>query len=240
MSERSTPLRQPSCDVERRADSSRPTAAPSPVVRMPYSNQHTPHRAESVEVVALRMQLSALQREAESKDFAIVDLRRQTTDLLNYRHEAGSLRRQLQVLDERVRARDSVQQACLNELKAKLRLHETVGGKQQSLLLKGEEERLALQRATGERIELAARRFEEEAGRAQQAEAHAQRCAAEAQRWQTELMEERAGAQQQEARARELQELNDELSEKLARAEGELTASEAKAGELRAAARARE
>ena len=54
--------------------------------------------------------------------------------------------------------------------------------------------------------------------RALQAEAHAQRCAAEALRWQTELAEVRAGAQQQEVRARELR---DELSERLARVEGQ-------------------
>ena len=73
-------------------------------------------------------------RRAEAKDFAISDLRRQVADLLQHRQEAAALKRQMVLLDERVRARDSAQEAKLTELKAKLRLHATIEGQQEAQL----------------------------------------------------------------------------------------------------------
>ena len=72
--------------------------------------------------------MGVLRAEAEQKDVVIADLRKQVADLLVHRQEATTLRRQLSLLDERIRARDVAQEARVGEMVAKLRLHETVEG----------------------------------------------------------------------------------------------------------------
>ena len=47
----------------------------------------------------LRVQVALLQQQAEAKDFALADLRRQVADLLQHRQEANALKRQMTMLD---------------------------------------------------------------------------------------------------------------------------------------------
>ena len=125
-----------------------------------------------------------------------------------------------------MRARDSAHQAKLTEMKAKLKLHETIEGQQETQLLKGEEERLAIQRRFAERVEQAERKASEEGTRPAWAVAQAQHSSNEAVRWQQELLDERTKLQETDTRSREIVE---QLTARAQHAEGRAAAAEAAA-----------
>ena len=115
-------------------------------------------------------QLLMLREEAEAREFIVSDLRRQVAELLGHKQEALSMRKQLKLVDERVKARDLAQQARLEELGAKVRLHETVEGQLEAQLLRLEEERLATQKEMRDAVELAERRAADAEARLAQTE----------------------------------------------------------------------
>ena len=83
---------------------------------------------------------------AEAKEFIVDDLRRQVADLLQHKSEAAALRRQLAQIDERAKARDLAQQARVEEMAAKLKLHAAVEAQLEAQVVRAENERLAAQR----------------------------------------------------------------------------------------------
>ena len=94
----------------------------------------------------LYAEVSELRQDAEAREFIVADLRGQVTELLGHQQEAAGLRRQLQLLDERVRARDLAQQARVDEMAEKIKLHETVESQLEAQMLRLEEERLGMQK----------------------------------------------------------------------------------------------
>ena len=88
--------------------------------------------------------LRSLHEETASKDLTIAELRLQVAELRPAQQEALALRRQLELLDERIRGRDSETHARVGEMSAKLELHESVEEQLERQLLRGEEERLQL------------------------------------------------------------------------------------------------
>ncbi|KAL3895684.1 MAG: hypothetical protein SGPRY_013454 [Prymnesium sp.] len=181
------------------------------------------------------LQISLLQQQLESRDFAIRDLRRQVADLLGHRQQVVAYKHQLELLDERVRARDAAQKAKLDELAAKLRMHETIESQQEAQLLKCEEERLSLQRRFSTELEEAGKKVAEQGIQATQASIQAQQGASDALRWQQELLEERSKRQQAEAQARQVAE---ELVLRVSSAEGRAVSAQLAADEAGAQASA--
>lgn len=76
----------------------------------PSENVSLVPAAHSEPTAKLYNELSHLRHDAEGRELIVADLRRQVTELLGHKQEAASLRRQLQLLDERVKARDVAQQ----------------------------------------------------------------------------------------------------------------------------------
>jgi len=109
----------------------------------------------------LYTEINGLRQDSEAREFVVADLRRQVIDLLPSKHEASTLRRQLGLLDERVRSRDGEHQAQLDELNAKLQLHETVEAQLEAQVQRVEEERLTMQRKLGEQLAAAEARVAE-------------------------------------------------------------------------------
>ena len=86
--------------------------------------------------------LRSLHEETATKDLTIAELRLQVAELQPAQQEVLALRRQLELLDERIRGRDSETHARVGEMSAKLELHESVEEQLERQLLRGEEERL--------------------------------------------------------------------------------------------------
>ena len=70
--------------------------------------------------------LRSLHEETANKDLTIAELRLQVAELQPAQQEVLALRRQLELLDERIRGRDSETHARVGEMSAKLELHESV------------------------------------------------------------------------------------------------------------------
>ena len=88
--------------------------------------------------------MRSLHEETATKDLTIAELRLQVAELQPAQQEVLVLRRQLELLDERIRGRDSETHARVGEMSAKLELHESVEEQLERQLLRGEEERLQL------------------------------------------------------------------------------------------------
>ena len=163
-------------------------------------------------VAKLHAEVTTLQQEAEAREYIVADLRRQVGDLLLHKQEAAALRRQLQLLDERVRARDLAQQARVEEMAAKLKLHETVESQLEAQVMRVEEERLATQKRLGEQVAAAEARVTEaqaahaELGAQMQSKIEASVAEAEAARKsiEGELHEERARTAELRSQARDV------------------------------------
>lgn len=91
-----------------------------------HQQQQQPLQYQSAQVSRLYNEVGSLRADAEAREYIVADLRRQVAELLAHKTEAAGLRRQLGVLDERVRARDIAHSARVDEMSAKLVLHETV------------------------------------------------------------------------------------------------------------------
>lgn len=179
------------------------------------------------------LQVSILRQQCESKDFAIVDLRRQVAELLNYRKQATELKRRLELIDERVQARDTAQEAKITELKARLKLQETLTKQHEARLHKSSEERSTLEQRVAMQLEEAGQRIEEYKEYGSRASAQAQQAANEALHWQQELLDARARLQDAEAR---LHETVEHLTARVQLAEGRAASAQAAADEALAQA----
>ena len=164
----STPLA--SAPPDRPSAASLPTymaAHYSDVVSQPLGGGQHP----SQHMAQLYGEMSGLKQEAEAREFVVADLRRQVADLTQHKQEAIALRRQLELIDERVKARDSAQQARVDEVTARVKLHETVEAQLEAQVMRVEEERLATQRRLGEQLSEAEARTAAAEGQLASAEA---------------------------------------------------------------------
>ena len=188
---------------------------------------------QQAQLSRLHSEASGLRGEMESRERLVAELRQQITELLPYKTEAATMRRQLSLLDERVKARDVAQQAKVEELNAKLRLYETVEGQLEGQVMRVEEERLRVQKRLAEQLDEANARTQEAVERmrvtevrAEDAEAKAERSAAvEKSRATHEKGRLEGELQAERSRSGELREQVQALSEKLASAQREVALS---------------